>query len=182
MPEALEGEQTPGSSRFGCRTFAILSAGLMLLVLMGAAHFLFGDGLSGLGQDSDLNDEGLGTGDVQVTLRWSNAADLDLYVTDPIGEEIWFNHRTSNSGGKLDVDANANCAERKLDPIENVFWPTGLAPSGEYQVFVNYFAACENAGPTRIEVVVKNNAEIVTTFTDTINPKDGHIFITNFIH
>lgn len=154
----------------------------MLLAAMGAAYYLFGDGRSGPGQDPDQNDDGLGTGDVQVTLRWSNAADLDLYVRDPLGEEIWFNHRTSNSGGKLDVDANANCTERKLDPIENVFWPTGLAPSGEYRVFVNYFAVCENAGPTRIEVVVKNDAEIVTTYTDTINPEDGHIFITNFIH
>ena len=32
----------------------------------------------------------LGTGDVQVTLRWSSSADIDLHVFEPDGTEIWF--------------------------------------------------------------------------------------------
>jgi hypothetical protein len=170
------------ASRFGCGLFAILSAGTMFLVVLGAIYLLLSDGLPEFGADSGSTGQQLGTGDVQVTLRWSTAADIDLSVVDPFGEEIWFNHRTSNSGGELDVDANADCMERKLDPVENVYWPTGLAPSGEYQVYVNYFAACENAGPTRFEVVVKIDTEVIGTYADTINPEDGRIFITNFTH
>src|SRR5690606_2935905 len=32
----------------------------------------------------------LGTGDVQITLRWESDADLDLHVTEPNGTEIWY--------------------------------------------------------------------------------------------
>jgi len=68
----------------------------------------------------------LGTGDVQVTLRWNTPVDLDLHVIDPLGEEIYFRYTFSPSGGTLDVDANAGCTNDT--PVENVFWPTGGAP------------------------------------------------------
>src|SRR5205085_2107616 len=42
----------------------------------------------------------LGTGDVQVTLRWSGTSDLDLHVTDPAGAEINFSTPTSPRGGQ----------------------------------------------------------------------------------
>ncbi|MDX1440320.1 MAG: hypothetical protein R3284_10510, partial [Rubricoccaceae bacterium] len=92
----------------------------------------------------------LGTGDVQVTLRWDTQADIDLHVTDPSGEEIFYGHTQSASGGQLDVDANAGCSN---DPqVENIYWPTGGAPSGTYQLSVNYFGAC-GAGATNYEVL-----------------------------
>lgn len=79
----------------------------------------------------------LGTGDVQVTLRWEGDADLDLHVVDPNGEEISFVTTTSSSGGQLDVDCipGSSCAADGPH-VENVFWPTGAAPSGDYSAFV----------------------------------------------
>jgi len=79
----------------------------------------------------------LGTGDVQVTLRWEGDADLDLHVIDPNGEEISFVTTTSSSGGQLDVDCipGTSCAADGPH-VENVFWPTGSAPSGNYSAFV----------------------------------------------
>lgn len=77
----------------------------------------------------------LGTGDVQVTLRWGGGVDLDLHVIDPSGTEIDFSSRTSPSGGQLDTDAQSGCGTC----VENIFWPTGGAPTGEYQVFVVNF-------------------------------------------
>ena len=77
----------------------------------------------------------LGTGDVQVTLQWGGGVDLDLHVIDPEGTEISFSSRTSPSGGQLDQDALSDCS----GCVENIFWPPGGAPSGEYQVFVVNF-------------------------------------------
>lgn len=77
----------------------------------------------------------LGTGDVQVTLEWDSAADLDLAVTDPTGEQVAFTTPESPTGGQLDADANRGC-EREGDPVENVFWPTDGAPVGTYTVDV----------------------------------------------
>ena len=84
----------------------------------------------------------LGTGDVQVTLRWSGSSDLDLHVTDPNGEEISFLATTSTSGGQLDVDCipGTSCAADGPH-VENVFWPTGAAPSGSYTAFARNLGA-----------------------------------------
>jgi hypothetical protein len=90
----------------------------------------------------------LGTGDVQVTLLWDSTNDLDLWVSDPNGESIGYSHLTSNSGGALDVDANAGCAGLINQPVENVFWLTGQAPRGEYVISVNYYKQCDSVTGT----------------------------------
>ncbi|MEO0571466.1 MAG: hypothetical protein AAF039_07145 [Bacteroidota bacterium] len=75
-----------------------------------------------------------GDGDVKFTLTWDNDTDLDLYVTEPSGDTIWFGNRTSTTGGQLDVD--------DIDGFgpENIFWPTDFARPGEYRVEVNMFS------------------------------------------
>jgi hypothetical protein len=77
----------------------------------------------------------LGTGDVQVTLRWSSSADIDLHVFEPDGTEIWFSEPgPTASGGRLDVDSNVGCEQEAS--VENVFWPDGRMPLGGYRVVV----------------------------------------------
>ena len=98
----------------------------------------------------------LGTGDVQVTLRWGSTADLDLAVNDPAGGQIDFENRTSPSGGQLDVDSNADCATAGTSPVENVFWPTGQAPDGQYRITVTYYDVCgADSGPQAYELTFK---------------------------
>ena len=96
----------------------------------------------------------LGTGDVQITLRWHNTADLDLHVTDPSGEEIYFDEPSAASGGQLDHDANYPCEEGSASPVENVYWPSGGAPLGQYTVQVHYFDQCAGEGTTDYSVTV----------------------------
>ena len=101
----------------------------------------------------------LGTGDVQVTLRWAGDADLDLHVIDPNGEEIWFANTESASGGILDVDANGAC-EGLEHPVENVYWPTGVAPGGRYEVYVEYYQLCGVSVPVDYEVTIRLDGEV----------------------
>lgn len=83
----------------------------------------------------------VGTGDVQVTLSWDTDSDTDLHVIDPSGEEIFYAHRRSASGGELDLDSNAACAlDHKRN--ENITWPVGRGPAGHYIVRVDYWDAC----------------------------------------
>ena len=98
----------------------------------------------------------LGTGDVQVTLRWGSTADLDLAVNDPAGGQIDFEHRTSPSGGQLDVDSNADCPTATSSPVENVYWPTGRAPDGQYRLTVTYYDVCGgDSGPQAYELTFR---------------------------
>ena len=103
----------------------------------------------------------LGTGDVQVTLRWGGGVDLDLHVIDPSGTEISYSSPTSPSGGQLDTDAQSDCSAC----VENVFWPTGGAPTGEYQVFVVNFTGDPVTSYT-LDIVVGG---------DVIDSQDGSV-------
>lgn len=94
----------------------------------------------------DVGTQEVGTGDVQVSVSWDSATDVDLHVVEPGGgEEIYFGNTASASGGLLDLDSNAGCS---IDSInnENITWPVGTAPEGEYVVRVNFWSDCDTAG------------------------------------
>jgi hypothetical protein len=122
----------------------------------------------------------LGTGDVQVTLRWDAPVDLDLHVIDPSGEEISYSNRISSSGGNLDVDANAGCSPMMTNPVENVFWPTGGAPSGQYQVSVVYYMDCGYSSPVSYTVTIKQNNQPDRVLTGTITQSGETRSVTSF--
>jgi hypothetical protein len=114
----------------------------------------------------------LGTGDIQVTLRWATVDDLDLAVTDPSGDTATFFNPSVPSGGQLDVDANAGCGSPTQTPIENIFWPTSQAPQGNYSIAVNLYTRCEGAGPISftLTLLVQGNTQTLTGTVDEQNP------------
>lgn len=120
------------------------------------------------------------TGDVQITLEWYDTVDLDLHVQDPNGEQIYFDEPTSTSGGELDVDANYPCsAPLTSSPLENVYWPWGGAPEGEYRVYVVYFSDCTNEGTVDYRVTVRVDGDVLDTYSGQLSPGD-EAFVTSF--
>jgi hypothetical protein len=87
-----------------------------------------------------------GSGDVQITLTWTTTADLDLWVTGPDGDKIYFADPTSPTGGQLDRDDMDGYGP------ENIFWPAGRAPSGEYLVQVDHYSG---ASPSSYTVLIQ---------------------------
>ena len=86
-----------------------------------------------------------GTGDVQITLTWGSNADIDLAVIEPDGTETYFGDTgPSPSGGQLDVDSNVGCVPD--GGVENIFWPSGDAPSGTYTVKVTGYSLTDSSG------------------------------------
>ena len=114
------------------------------------------DSRSLLGLPMNGTSQTLGTGDVQVTLRWAGRDDLDLAVMGPGGEMVFYGNPEIASGGTLDVDANGGCQVSMPEPVENIFWPTGTAPTGEYRALVNLFSRCDpsNTGPIEFTLTV----------------------------
>lgn len=107
----------------------------------------------------------LGTGDIQATLRWATIDDLDLYVTDPSGQTVFYGVPQVASGGQLDVDANSGCSEANASPIENVFWPTSQAPTGNYSIVVQLFSRCVESSqdiPFEVQLLVQGNTQTLT--------------------
>lgn len=94
------------------------------------------------------------TGDVQVLLSWDNYNDLDIYCVDPNADVVSYSNKQVPSGGQLEIDMNAQYPDRKT-PIENIFWPTGGAPNGEYKVFLSYYNQHININETPYKITVK---------------------------
>lgn len=103
-------------------------------------------------------------GELQITLSWDAPSDLDLHVVEPSGEEIYWNNRTSATGGTLNLDSNATCV---IDNVraENVVWVTA-PPAGTYTVRVDMWANCATAATNYVLRV--NNGATSTTYTGTL--------------
>jgi hypothetical protein len=107
---------------------------------------------------------GNGTGEVQVNISWDSRADVDLYVVDPFGEEIYYAHRGSVSGGQLDIDSNAACGTDG-PRAENIFWSFGeVPPRGDFVVRANYWSSCGEPA-TNYVVTIRTKDGVAVTYT-----------------
>ncbi len=94
-----------------------------------------------------------GTGSaLEISLRWDAPAgvDLDLHVYEPSGERIYWNHKTSATGGTLDWDNQCNGYENGR--TENVSYEAPV--SGVYKVEVHYYGKCRSNAPSPINFQV----------------------------
>ncbi|MGC2857738.1 hypothetical protein ACM64Y_19885 [Novispirillum sp. DQ9] len=119
-----------------------------------------------------LEREEVDVGEVNVSLVWNNLNDLDLAVIEPSGERIHYNQRSSRSGGRLDVDMNAERLSRQ--PIENISWASGSAPRGTYTVLVAQYEAREQRvrrTPFRVTVTVMGRRTVYDGVIDANEPR-----------
>lgn len=93
----------------------------------------------------------LAPGELVVRLAFGAEADLDLYVTDPLAESIYFANRDARSGGKLTADVRCDSPEPR---IEEVRFATPLP--GRYRIGVDHPTRCDGAKtPTAYAVSVQ---------------------------
>lgn len=75
--------------------------------------------------------------DLAVIMHWNtDRTDVDLHVTEPSGEECYYSHNQTKSGGVLTQDITQG-----LGPE---MYTLETAPSGEYRVEVKYYSADQN--------------------------------------
>lgn len=153
-----------------------VSAGAGVTVIQAACQPGAAEVCNGL--DDNCNgviDEGCGyqTGQIQITLAWATGADLDMYVTDPMGQTISYMNRQSGSGGVLDHDARGACnASQANNTIENVYWNSPRPPSGQYQVEVHYWGDCGAAGITPATLSIAVGGQIIGAYNVTLQPRE----------
>ncbi len=94
-----------------------------------------------------------------VSLLWSGPVDLDLYVTDPTLETLYFANRRTANGGLLARDAR--CADGRFEWwTERADWTA--PPPGRYRVGVDFPEACDgrtDAAAFRVVVDVNGRRE-----------------------
>ncbi|MFZ1727977.1 MAG: hypothetical protein WBO29_16160 [Albidovulum sp.] len=106
--------------------------------------------------ESRLNRAGAAKGDLAFSLAWNSKADLDLSVTCPQGQTIWYRNRNLCKG-ELDVDSNARKNNLRNDPVENVFY---VAPDrGIYKVTVTLFATHGTSVSQPFELLIRDGEQ-----------------------
>ena len=162
------------------RDFVITTGAAVLAVLFavtGAAAQQSPDGPVKTRMSLDVPMPAEAGADVQVTLTWDVDSDLDLAVVEPSGEYIHYGNQTSRTGGTLDIDSNADC---NIDGkrVENIRWPPGKAPEGEYRVEVAQYSSCETSRSNYTVRIV--NGASVQTFRGTISGERTIIEVATF--
>lgn len=112
----------------------------------------------------------VGTGDVQVSLTWDTESDVDLWLTEPNGNKIFYANDNSSTGGALDFDNTYAYGP------ENIFYQN-TAPSGTYKVEVDYFSGAPQV--TNYSVVVKNG-NVITSYEGTLSEDNETDLIVEF--
>lgn len=95
--------------------------------------------------------EPAGPDGLRVRLAFGAEVDLDLYVTDPSEETVYYANTPSRSGGALVEDQRCT---HPAPRIETVRFPAPLAP-GRYRIGVDYPRACdEGRAPAPFAVAI----------------------------
>ncbi len=101
---------------------------------------------------------GMTKADLVVTITWNtDNTDVDLHVTEPSGEECFYSHRQTQSGGELTRDVTQGYGPE--------MYVLKRAPRGRYLVRAHYYASDRNRASARTKVYV-------TTFEDWGTPKE----------
>jgi Mg-chelatase subunit ChlD len=88
---------------------------------------------------------GIDEAELVVIITWNtDASDVDLHVTDPSGEECFYAHPTTRSGGRLTRDVTTGYGPE--------MFVLGEAPRGTYRIRAKYFAADRNRASARTKV------------------------------
>jgi hypothetical protein len=106
----------------------------------------------------------MGTGCVEVTLHLPGGENFTLQVVEPDGgPTIWSGTRTSPSGGQWEAVSERG-PERGVAETQNIHWPTGSAPSGEYGVVILAGQGCGQP-EAEVRLDVRVGGEVVSSET-----------------
>ena len=81
---------------------------------------------------------GLAGPGLSIRLAFGAAADLDLYVSDPLDETVYYANSPSASGGALEVDRRCIHQAPRIETIRFL-----APPPGRYRVSVDYPHRCD---------------------------------------
>jgi hypothetical protein len=115
---------------------------------------------------------GYSAGLMQVTAAWDTGADIDLYVTGPLGDTLSFQRPSTPIGARLDHAGRGDCSpDVPNSRIENAVWVGQRPTVGVYEVELHYWGECiSGGGPTATTVSVAVGREIAGQFRVTLLP------------
>lgn len=113
---------------------------------------------------------------LRVLLAFGPAADLDLYVTDPLEETVYFANSPSASGGRLEADLRCD-SPGEGDRIEVVRFADPRA--GRYRVGLDHPRGCANERPAGFALAVVRDG-VATVRSGSLRPLEFRLAALDF--
>ncbi|MEM6480588.1 MAG: hypothetical protein AAF922_13175 [Pseudomonadota bacterium] len=109
-------------------------------------------------QSSDIGERldraGAQVGDLTFSLVWNSPDDLDLEVTCPLGDRLFWGTRQGCQGR---VDTDSGTGGPALNPVENIFF---LQPvTGEYAVRVTMPTSRNQGAPAQFKLLIRDGEQ-----------------------
>ncbi len=116
----------------------------------------------------------------RASLEWSTYSDLDLHMTEPGGDHIYYGTKNTRSrgGGQLDVDMNAG-GGRTRTPVENIIYLDSML-EGKHEIYVHNFSDRELTKSFTVEV--EHAGELYTFTHNQVIRSDETVVIAKFTH
>ena len=86
---------------------------------------------------------------LRVRLAFGEAFDLDLFVSDPLQETVYFANERAQSGGVLREDQRCGSPAPRIEVVE---W--AAPPPGRYRVGIDFPSRCAKGGPRQAPYAV----------------------------
>jgi len=127
-----------------------------VLWTLGLGLLLCGTACAGPSGPTDSRPSAAGTraermpGQLEIQLHFGEPADLDLFVTDPDAETVYFGNNPSRGGGQLDADLRCDAGPERVETIR-----FARPDPGRYRVGVEYNRSCRfrrSPAPYRVEI------------------------------
>ena len=116
---------------------------------------------------------------IVIQLSWTTNDDLDLFVVEPDGSEVFF--ANDSATGKLlrDVNQRSCSRSRRIGGTETVVYPmSDNIQNGVYKVFAEHSRSCDH-GPTPWQIQVVVDGEVVMMKTGKSFLDDGGLIETS---
>lgn len=112
--------------------------------------------------------------DLVVMITWNtDNSDVDLHVVEPSGEECYYGHRDTKTGGRLTQDVTQGYGPE--------MYVLKKAPGGNYGIRAHYFASQRNRATARTKVfahVIENwgrpNEKVTESVVTLVEGKEDH--------
>ena len=167
----------PKKKSFLMQAASIMAAGVVVTSAFGqdllGENSFFTGGVSQTVMERELSKSGATEGLITVSMFWSTHDDLDLHVSTPSGEEVFYGNPEA-AGGHLDVDKQVG---QFVDyPIENIYFDE--PKPGKYKVsIVNFTNRVYGDASVLVKVTVRGKSK---TYKVRVKDTDYQVDICEF--
>lgn len=93
---------------------------------------------------------------LEIVLVWDRPVDLDVFLTDPAGETVYFANRTGRNGTQMGLESGCDTAAQGAGLYRETVQILKAQP-GRYRVSVDFIKDCGNStADAEFDVILKN--------------------------